>query len=99
MLGIPIGRLVTDLLPAIACSLALLAAAVPLAMLLRGTGAPVPVLLLLVGVVGSVVYVSALRSFFPVVWNDVVQLVARVLPDGARTVRFRRVAMRSVGEA
>ena len=99
LLGIPIGRLVSDLLPAIACSLALLAAAAPLAGLLRNAGAPVPVLAALVGIVGALVYCSALRSFFPVVWNDVVQLIARVMPDGARTLRFRRIAMRSVGEA
>ncbi len=97
LLKIPIGRLVSDLLPAIACSLALLAAAAPLAGLLRDAGAPVPVLAALVGLVGTAVYASALRSFFPVVWNDIVQLTARVLPDGARTVRFRRLAMRSVG--
>lgn len=99
LLGIPIGRLVSDLLPAIACSVALLAAAAPLAGLLRNAGAPVPVLAFLVGVVGALVYCSALRSFFPVVWNDVVQLIARVMPDGARTLQFRRIAMRSVGEA
>jgi lipopolysaccharide exporter len=97
LLKIPIGRLVSDLLPAIACSLALLAAGVPLAGLLRDAGAPVPVLAALVGLVGTAVYASALRSFFPVVWNDIVQLTARVLPDGARTVRFRRLAMRGVG--
>ncbi len=97
LLDIPIGRLVSDLLPAIACSLALLAAGVPLTGLLHSVGAPVPVLAFLVGVVGAAVYCSALRSFFPLVWNDVVQLIARVLPDGARTVQFRRVAMRSVG--
>lgn len=99
LLGIPIGRLVSDLLPAIACSLALLAAGVPLAGLLREIGAPVPVLAILVGAVGTIIYASALRSFFPLVWNDLVQLTARVLPESARTVRFRRVAMRSVGEA
>lgn len=99
LLGIPIGRLVSDLLPAIACSLGLLAAGAPLAGLLRDAGAPVPVLAILVGVVGTLVYASALRSFFPVVWNDIVQLTARILPDGARTVRFRRIAMRRVGEA
>ncbi len=99
LLGIPIGRLVSDLLPAVACSLALLAAAAPLAALLRNAETPVPVLAILVGAVGALVYCSALRSFFPVVWNDIVQLTARVLPDGARTLRFRRIAMRSVGEA
>jgi len=99
LLGIPIGRLVSDLLPAIACSLALLAAAAPLATLLRNIGTPVPVLAIVVGVVGSLVYASALRSFFAVVWNDIVQLTARVLPEGARTVQFRRIAMRRVGEA
>ena len=99
VLGIPVGRLVSDLLPAVACSVALLAAATPLAGLLRNAGAPVPVLAALVGIVGALVYGSALRSLFPVVWNDVVQLVARVLPDGAHTLRFRRIAMRQVGEA
>ena len=99
LLGIPIGRLVSDLLPAIACSLALLAAATPLAALLRGAAAPVPVLALAVGVVGAIVYGSALRSFFPIVWNDVVQLIGRVLPESAGTLRLRRIAMRSVGEA
>jgi lipopolysaccharide exporter len=99
VLGIPIGRLVSDLLPAIACSLALLAAAAPLAGLLHNTGAPVPLLAIAVGAVGALVYCSALRSFFPVVWNDVVQLIVRVLPDGARTLRFGRIATRSVGEA
>ena len=70
----------------------------PLAGLLRDAGAPVPVLAAAVGLVGAAVYASALRSFFPVVWNDIVQLTARVLPDGARTVRFQRLAMRRVGE-
>jgi lipopolysaccharide exporter len=99
VLGIPIGRLVSDLLPAIACSLALLAAGVPLAGLLRNAGAPAPVLALLVGAVGILVYGSALRSFFPVVWNDIVQLTARVMPESARTVQFRRIATRRIGEA
>jgi lipopolysaccharide exporter len=98
LLKIPIRRLVTDLLPAVACSLALLAAAVPLAGLVRSTEVPVPVLAAVVGLVGAAVYASALRSFFPFVWNDIVQLAARVLPDGARTVRFQRLAMRRVGE-
>jgi lipopolysaccharide exporter len=99
LLGIPIGRLVSDLLPAVACSLALLAAAAPLAELLRNAAAPVPVLAAAVGLVGALVYCSALRSFFPVVWNDVVQLIARVLPTSARTVRLQRLALRRVGEA
>lgn len=99
LLGIPIGRLVSDLLPAVACSLALLAVATPVAGLLRGAGAPVSLLAVTVGVVGGLAYCSALRSFFPVVWNDIVQLIARVLPAGSRTLRFRRLAMRGVGEA
>lgn len=99
VLGIPIGRLVSDLLPAVACSVALLAVATPVAGTLRGAGVPVSLLAIAVGLVGALVYCSALRSFFPVVWNDIVQLIARVLPAGARTVQFRRLAMRSVGEA
>lgn len=99
LLRIPIARLVTDLLPAIACSLALLAVAVPLAGLLRDSGTPVPLLAAAVGTLGAVVYASALRSFFPVVWNDIVQLVSRILPSGARTVRLQRLATRRIGEA
>jgi lipopolysaccharide exporter len=98
VLAIPIRRLVTDLLPAIACSLLLLAVAAPTAELLRG--APVPIFLLGVGVVGGVVYLTALRSLFPAVWGDVAELTRRVLPvptNAIGVLRARRTAERAVG--
>lgn len=100
VLEIPIRRLVTDLLPAVACSLLLLGVAFPAAELMRGTETPVPVFALAVGSVGAAVYLAALRSLFPVVWNDVAQLTRRVLPTPSNAIgvlRVRRTAERAVG--
>ena len=99
---IPVRRLVTDLLPAVASSLLLLAAAVPAAELMRSLEAPVPVLLAAVGIVGALVYMGALRSLFPVVWADVAQLTRRVLPapsNALAALRPRRTAERAIGGA
>lgn len=100
VLEIPVRRLVTDLLPAAACSLLLLAVAAPAAELLKGLGAPVPVYLLGVGAAGAAVYLTALRSLFPAVWGDVAQLTRRVLPvpiNPIGALRVRRTAERAVG--
>jgi hypothetical protein len=100
VLKIPIRRLVTDLFPAVACSLLLLAVAVPAAELMRGFEAPVPAFLLAVGVGGGAVYLTALRSLFPAVWGDVAQLTRRVLPAQTNPIgalRVRRTAERAVG--
>jgi lipopolysaccharide exporter len=100
VLAIPTRRLVTDLLPAVACSLLLLAVALPTAGLMRGTDAPVPLFLLAVGVLGGAVYLTALRSLFPELWNDLAQLTRRVLPVPTNAIgvpRVRRTAERAVG--
>ncbi|HEX5713922.1 MAG TPA: oligosaccharide flippase family protein [Solirubrobacterales bacterium] len=100
VLGIPTRRLVTDLLPAVASSVLLLAAAFPAAELLRSLEVPVPVLLAAVGSVGALVYMGALRSLFPVVWADVAQLTRRVLPapsNALAALRPRRTAERAIG--
>jgi lipopolysaccharide exporter len=81
VLGIPIRRLVTDLFPALVSSVLMLAVANPVAELLRSNGVPVFLLLLSVGIVGAWAYLAALYSLFPAIWNDVVQLTRRVLPD------------------
>jgi lipopolysaccharide exporter len=81
VLGIPIRRLVTDLFPAAASSVLMLAVANPVAELLRNSGAPVPLLLLGVGITGAWAYLAALYSLFPTIWGDVAQLTRRVLPD------------------
>ncbi len=100
VLGIPVRRLVTDLLPAVAGSLLLLGVATPAAEVMRGIEAPVPVLLIGVGTLGGAVYLTALRSLFPVVWSDVAQLTRRVLPVPSNAIgalRMRRTAERAVG--
>jgi lipopolysaccharide exporter len=100
VLEIPTRRLITDLLPAVACSLLLLGVALPAAGLLRGVEAPVPVFLFGVGVVGGAVYLTALRSLFPALWSDVAQLTRRVLPVPSNAIgalRMRRTAERAVG--
>jgi O-antigen/teichoic acid export membrane protein len=81
VLGIPIRRLVTDLFPALASSVLMLAVANPVAELLRSNGVPVFLLLLSVGIVGAWAYLAALYSLFPAIWNDVAQLTRRILPD------------------
>ena len=98
-LGIPTGRMVSDIIPAAVCSVALLAVTFPFADLLHNAGVPVPVLSVLVGVVGTLVYATGLRGFFPVVWNDVVLLVVRVMPSGVWAVRVRRFAAPGAAEA
>jgi O-antigen/teichoic acid export membrane protein len=100
VLEIPVRRLVTDLLPAVACSLLLLAVAFPAAELLRGTETPVPLFALAIGALGGFVYLAALRSLFPVVWDDVAELTRRVLPAPSNTIgalRVRRTAEKAVG--
>lgn len=99
VLDIPVRRLVTDLFPAVASSLLLLAVAFPAAELMRGFNAPVPVLLAAVGVVGGIVYLGALRSLFPVVWADVAQLARRVLPSPSGALRVLRPQRTAVGGA
>jgi len=100
VLGIPVRRLVTDLLPALAGSLLLLAVAFPVAELLRDADAPVPLFLLGVGVAGGAVYLAALRRFFPDVWNDLSELTRRVLPTPINAIGVpgvRRTAQSAVG--
>jgi O-antigen/teichoic acid export membrane protein len=91
VLEIPVRRLVTDLLPAVACSLLLLGVAFPAAELARGLEAPIPIFLLAVGAVGGAVYLAALRSLFPLVWDDVAQLTRRVLPIPSNPIGVLRV--------
>jgi O-antigen/teichoic acid export membrane protein len=78
-LGITIASLVPGLGPAVAGSAALLAVTMPLRMLLSSQLAR-PVTIGVVGLVGLVVYASVLRLAFRATWDDVLTLVARVVP-------------------
>jgi O-antigen/teichoic acid export membrane protein len=81
VLGMPIGRLVGDLAPAVLGSAAIVAVGLPLAAFLREIGTAAPILILLAGGVGLLVQALTLRLFFPVVWADVSSLVRRILPS------------------
>jgi O-antigen/teichoic acid export membrane protein len=87
VLKMPIGRLVTDLAPAVVGSALVLVVGFPLASVLRNAGAGAVPIVAAVGLVGAVVHLAALRSLFPSVWADLFALVRRLLPS---RVRFRR---------
>jgi O-antigen/teichoic acid export membrane protein len=92
VLGIHIGRLVTDLAPAVVGSVLVILVGEPLASALRGVGAPALVVVASVGLVGACVHLAALRSFFSPVWADLLGMGRRLLP--ARRP-FRRPAISS----
>jgi PST family polysaccharide transporter/lipopolysaccharide exporter len=87
VLGLPIGRLVTDLAPAIAGSALVLAVGFPLAELLRQAQVSAPLIVLLAGIAGIAAQALTLRALFPQVWADVSGLLRRLLPD--RRKKFR----------
>jgi len=81
VLGMPVGRLFTDLAPAAATAALVLAVGLPVADLMRGAGAAPVLIVLLAGFAGCIVQALALRAFFPEVWSDVSRLLRRLLPD------------------
>jgi O-antigen/teichoic acid export membrane protein len=92
VLKMPIGRLVTDLAPAAVGSALVVAVGMPLAAFLRQADVAAIPIVLAVSAVGAFVHLVALRSLFPSVWADLLNLVRRLLP--AR-VSFRRPALSS----
>ncbi|HET9197654.1 MAG TPA: oligosaccharide flippase family protein [Solirubrobacterales bacterium] len=81
VLGMPIGRLVTDLAPALAGSALVLAVGFPLADLLRQADLAAPLIVLVAGLAGIGAQALSLRALFPPVWADVTGLLRRLLPD------------------
>lgn len=81
VLGMPIGRLVTDLAPAVVGSALVLAVGFPLASELREASLAPALIVLFAGCVGACTQALTLRALFPRVWADVSGLVRRLLPD------------------
>jgi O-antigen/teichoic acid export membrane protein len=94
VLKMPIGRLVTDLAPAIVGSALVLVVGFPLASILRDQGVGAIPLLMAVGLAGAVVHLASLRALFPAVWADLIALAERILPASTR-LRRRRPALSS----
>jgi O-antigen/teichoic acid export membrane protein len=80
VVGIPVGRMVGDLAPAVAGSIGVLAVGFPLAEVMRSAAAPAPVLIALVGIAGLTAHVTVLRTCFPAVWSDLSGFVRRLVP-------------------
>jgi O-antigen/teichoic acid export membrane protein len=92
VLKMPIGRLVTDLAPAVVGGALVVAVGMPLANAMRDAGVAAVPLIAAISAVGAIVHLGALRSLFPAVWADLFMLIRRLLP--ARE-RFRRPALSS----
>jgi hypothetical protein len=81
VLGIPVGRMVRDLAPAVLGGLALLAVGFPLAHVLESAGAHPALIVLAVAALGLFAHGLVVRQLFPAVWSDLVNLARRVLPS------------------
>lgn len=84
--GIRLQRLIPELGPAVASSLALAAVSAPLLALLQHA-LPPPLLIMVVGATGLVAYALVLRVAFASAWADAQRLVTRVFPPLARLAR------------
>jgi O-antigen/teichoic acid export membrane protein len=89
VLGIPVGRMVSDLSPAVVASAAIVAIGLPLQRLLDT--APAPATVALLAIIGVVIHVTVLRALFPAVWNDLSGLVRRLVPVRMQPRRWRVV--------
>jgi hypothetical protein len=83
VVGIPTGRMVGDLVPAVAGSCAILALGFPLARMLDDASAPPPVIVAAVCITGLAAHVGVLRTFFPAVWSDLSGFTRRLIPASA----------------
>lgn len=87
----PLRLLWEDVSAATVSCLAMAAAALPVALALRGAGAPPVAQVALVGVVGAAAYLATMRVCFTDAWSDLAALVRRVLPVGRAKAAVRRV--------
>lgn len=87
VVGIPVRQMVTDLAPALAGALALLAVCFPLTHWMRSAEVAPILILLAVGPLGLLVHCAVLRQLFPATWSDLTSLAQRVLPSWAWRTR------------
>jgi O-antigen/teichoic acid export membrane protein len=78
----PLRFLWADVSAATVSCAAMAAAALPIELALRSSGAPPIAHLAIVGLVSAVVYLTALRLWFKDAWRDLSALLRRVLPVG-----------------
>jgi hypothetical protein len=80
VIGIPVGRMVGDLAPAVVGTAVVLALGFPLVDLLRTATVPPALIVAAAAAVGVLAHCSVLRLLFPSVWHDLFMLARRVLP-------------------
>ena len=80
--GVPMRRLVTDVLPALAGCLALLGGGFAAREAIHG---PAPVVLAAIGIVGGAAYIACIRFLFSAAWDDVSLVIRRVVPARRRS--------------
>jgi hypothetical protein len=88
----PLLVMVKDFAPAVVSSLGLIGVAVPLVRVLDGIGAPVPLLMAAVAVLGGIAYLVVLRVAFPRSARDLGSVVRRLLPSRVIPARFGPLA-------
>jgi O-antigen/teichoic acid export membrane protein len=93
----PVRHLLTDVAPATVSSLGLAVAAVPVSLALSAAHVPVIVNLALVGLVGGVAYLLALRFAFPHRWREFCSAMRRMIPFEWLRVFKRRPALVEAG--
>jgi lipopolysaccharide exporter len=91
VVGIPVGRMVSDLGPGVAGGLGVLAVGFPLAELLRSAETPAPIIIALVGIAGLMAHIGVLRTGFPAVWSDLSGFTRRLVPARLHPRRWRAV--------
>jgi O-antigen/teichoic acid export membrane protein len=82
-----------DVSAALVASGAMVAAALPVEVALRNAGVPAIAHLAIVGAVGGVAYLAAVRIWFPSAWRDLSALAQRVLPVSRARAVARRVPL------
>lgn len=80
VLGIPVRRLVTDLVPAVVGSAVLLGVALPVAELLRDQHLGTFFVVAGTALSGGLVYLATLSTCFHPIWDDLMALIRRVVP-------------------
>jgi hypothetical protein len=92
VVGVGLGQLAEDLLPALTASLAMLAVVLPVAQALSEAGLPSAAVLALAGVLSAPLYLLGLRFASPAAWDDLMLLTRKMLGrGGSRKARRMRL--------
>jgi O-antigen/teichoic acid export membrane protein len=89
LVGVPLRQLLGDVRGALAASVILLAAALPLTRVLSEGSLSRPLTVVVVCAAGAPIYLLVLRLLAPETWNDMLLLARRVLPQRLQPKKLR----------